>query len=80
MPNASTVSTQRDPEMLVDVGVDEEPVPDAAEDLQRLAEEERRLAIVVEHEVRQQARRRQHVPDDQDHDEQPELPGAQEFR
>ena len=55
----------------------DEPGPDAAEDLQRLAEEERRLAIVLEHERRQQAGRRQQVPGDEDRDQEPELPGAQ---
>ena len=48
----------------------DEPGPDAAEDLQRLAEEERRLAVVVEHEVRQQPGLRQHVPEDEDDDQQ----------
>ena len=55
----------------------DEPGPDAAEDLERLAEEERRLAIVLEHEGRQQAGRRQQVPDDEDGDQQRELPEAQ---
>ena len=41
MPKASSVSTSVT-QVLVDVGVAEEPVADAAEDHQRLAEEERR--------------------------------------
>ena len=53
MPKASTVSTSVT-QVLVDVGVAEEPVADAAEDHQRLAEEERGLALVLEDERRNQ--------------------------
>jgi hypothetical protein len=68
---------QRDPQVLIDVGVDEEPGSDAAEDLQRLAEEERGLTVVLEHERRNQTRLRQHVPQHEQHDEQADLPDPQ---
>ena len=62
--------------MLVDVVLGDEPRPDAAEDLDRLAEEERRLAVVLEHEGGQEAGRREEVPDGEDSGEQRELPEA----
>jgi hypothetical protein len=49
----------------VDVGVGHEPVPDAREDAHRLAEEERGLALVLEHERRDESRLGHHVPEDE---------------
>jgi beta-phosphoglucomutase-like phosphatase (HAD superfamily) len=68
---------QRDRQMAVDVAGDREPVPDAREDLQRLAEEERGLSVVVEQQRRNQARRGQQVPDTEHRQQHAGLPPAQ---
>ena len=65
---------QRHQQVLVDVGVGEEPVADHAEDLDQLAEEEGRLLVVVEHHRRDQPRLGHHVPEHEQQHQQAELP------
>ncbi len=58
----------------------DEPAPDAPRHDHRLAEEEGRLAVVVEHEVRQQPGLGHRLPEQQQRRQQRELPGAQVAR
>jgi hypothetical protein len=68
---------QRHAQVAVDVALGDEPAPDALGHHRRLAEEEGRLPVVVEHEVRQQARRRHHLPKGQQRQQQRHLPDTQ---
>src|SRR5882672_5231160 len=53
------------------------PDPDALQNLERLAEEKRRLVRIVEVDRRQQRRTGRHMPERQEAEEQADLPEAQ---